>query len=111
MIYKLDKVSFNFLSRIRDIRQIMPGFANKSHFVRSSVIFLPFFSHKVKNQLFVQYSTYGCRNFDGEIFGKKLMMFVDIHNKYLELTLITYENIQKVNHDIFFELTVATCVI
>ena len=40
---------------------------------------------------------YGCRNFDGEIFWKKLMMFVDIHNKYFEQTLLTYENIEKVN--------------
>ena len=29
-------------------------------------------------------------------------MFVDIHNKYLELTLITYEDIQKVKLLIFF---------
>ena len=29
-------------------------------------------------------------------------MFVDIHNKYLELTLITYEDIQKVKWLIFF---------
>ena len=44
----------------------------------------------------------GCRNFDHEIFRKKLMSLVDIHNKYLKLTLITYENIQKVNRVTFF---------
>ena len=49
---------------------------------------------------------YGCRNFDGEIFRKKIMCLVDIINKYLKLTLITYENIQKVNLDIFFDLKV-----
>ena len=38
-------------------------------------------------------------------------MFVDIHDKYIELTLITYENTQKVNQDIFFDLTVSSfCV-
>ena len=31
------------------------------------------------------------------------MMFADIHNQYLELTLITYEDIQKVKWLIFFQ--------
>ena len=34
------------------------------------------------------------------------MTLVDIHHKYLEVTLITYENIQKANWVIFFDLTV-----
>ena len=53
------------------------------------------------NHVFVEYST-GVEISTVKFSEKKLMMFVDIHNKYLELTLITYENIQKVNHDIFF---------
>ena len=50
---------------------------------------------------------YERRNFESEIFQKKLMCLVDIHNKYVKLTLITYENIQKVNVVTFFvDLTV-----
>ena len=63
--------------------------------------FLAFFE-KSKNQFFVEYST-GVEISTVKFSEKKLMMFVDIHNKYLELTLISYEDIQKVKLLIFFQ--------
>ena len=100
MICKLDKVSIRFFvtnpryqTNKTRIRQKIAFFEVKCRFEA--------FSHKAKNPFFVEYST-GVEISTVKFSEKKLMMFVDIHNKYLELTLITYENIQKVNRIIFF---------
>ena len=100
MICELHKVSITFFvdnprywTKNPRIRQKIAFFEVRCHFGA--------FSHKPKNQFFVEYST-GFEISTVKFSGKKLMMFVDIHNKYLELTLITYENIQKVNRIIFF---------
>ena len=66
----------------------------------SSVIFEPF-PTSAKIVFFVEYST-SVEISTVRFSEKKLMGLVDIHNKYLKLTLITYENIQKVNRVTFF---------
>ena len=100
MIGKLGKVSITFFNdnprywtKNPRIRQKIAFFEVRCHFGA--------FSHKPKNQFFVEYST-GVEISTVKFSEKKLMMFVDIHNKYLELTLITYEDIQKVKWLIFF---------
>ena len=105
MICKLEKMYIGFFGKVKDIGRIIPIFAEKSHFSRSSVIFGPFpTSAKI---VFFRRIFYRRRNFDGEIlWKKKLMTLVDIHHKYLEVTLINFENIQKANCVIFFNLTV-----
>ena len=60
---------------------------------------------KSNNQVFVEYST-GVEISTMKFSEKKLMMFLDIHHKYLGLIFITYEDIKKVKWDIFFGLTV-----
>ena len=105
MICKLDKVSlgiFTWFSRYwanrHIIRRKIGFFEVKCHFWA--------FSHKCKNRFFVEYST-GVEISTVKFCEKKLMTLVDIHHKYLEVTLITYENIQKANWVIFFfDLTV-----
>ena len=104
MICKLDKVSIRFFVTNPRYQTNKPRIRQKIAFFEVKCRFEAF-SHKAKNPFFVEYST--CVELSTLKFSeKKLMMFVDIHNKYLELTLITYENIQKVNRDIFFDLTV-----
>ena len=100
MICELHKVSITFfMDNLRywtknpRIRQKIAFFEVRCHFGA--------FPHKPKKQFFVEYST-GFEISTVKFSGKKLMMFVDIHNKYLKLTFITYENIQKVNRIIFF---------
>ena len=73
---------------IQDTGRKILVFAKKSYFSRSGVILDPF-PTSPKNQFFVEYST-GVEISTVKFSEKKLMMFVDIHNKYLELTLITY---------------------
>ena len=100
MICELHKVSITFFNG-------NPRYWTKNPHIRQKIAFFEVrchfgpFSHKPKNQFFVEYST-GVEISTVKFSEKKLMMFVDIHNKYLELTLITYENIQKVNRIIFF---------
>ena len=100
MICKLDTLSIRFFvtnpryqTNKTRIRQKIAFFEVRCHFGP--------FSHKPQNQFFVEYST-GVEISTVKFFETKLMMFVDIHNKYLELTLITYEDIQKVKWLIFF---------
>ena len=100
MICELHKVSITFFVT-------NPRYWTKNPRIRQNIVFFEVrchfgaFSHKPKNQFFVEYST-GFEISAVKFSGKKLMMFVDIHNKYLELTLITYEDIQKVKWLIFF---------
>ena len=61
------------------------------------------FSHKYKNHFFVEYST-GVE-FSTVKFLEKTYESCDIYHKYLEVTLITYENIQC-QTVFFFNLTV-----
>ena len=100
-ICKLDKVSlgiFTWFSKYwanrHIIRRKIGFFEVKCHFWA--------FSHKCKNRFFVEYST-NVEISTMKFSEKKLMCLVDIHNKYLKLTLITYENIQKVNRVTFFQ--------
>ena len=104
MICKLDKVSIRFFVTNPRYQANKPRIRQKIAFFEVKCRFEAF-SHKAKNPFFVEYST-GVEISTVKFSEKKLMMFVDIHNKYLELTLITYENIQKVNRIIFFDLTV-----
>ena len=104
MICKLDKVSIRFFVTNPRYQTNKPRIRQKIAFFEVKCRFEAF-SHKAKNPFFVEYST-GVEISTVKFSEKKLMMFVDIHNKYLELTLITYENIQKVNRDIFFDLIV-----
>ena len=100
MICELHKVSITFFNG-------NPRYWTKNPHIRPKIAFFEVrchfgpFSHKPKNQFFVEYST-GVEISTVKFSEKKLMMFVDIHNKYLELTLITYEDIQKVKWLIFF---------
>ena len=100
MIGKLGKVSITFFrtnprywTNNPHIRQKIAFFEVKCHFWA--------FSHKCKNRFFVEYST-GVEISMVKFSEKKLMMFLDIHHKYLGLILITYEDIKKVKWDIFF---------
>ena len=101
IICELEKMSITFFHTNPRIKTlcISDEIAEKSHFSMSSVIFWLFFTNaKVSfRRIFC-----GCRNFDHEIFRKKLMSLVEIHNKYLKLTFITYENIKKINCIFFF---------
>ena len=101
MICKLDKVSIRFFVTNPRYQANIPRIRQKIAFFEVRYHFGPF-SHKPKNQFFAEYST-GVEISTVKFSEKKLMMFVDIHNKYLELTLITYENIQKVNRNIFLQ--------
>ena len=100
MIGKLGKVSITFFND-------NPRYWTKNPCIRQKIAFFEVrchfgpLSHKPKNQFFAEYST-GVEISTVKFSEKKLMMSVDIHNKCLELTLITYENIQKVNRIIFF---------
>ena len=103
MICKLDKVSIRFFVTNPRYQANKPRIRQKIAFFEVKCRFEAF-SHKAKNPFFVEYST-GVEISTVKFSGKKLMMFVDIHNKYLELTFITYEDIQKVKWLIFFDLT------
>ena len=95
-------------SRVYNVFYDNPRYWTKNPRIRQKAAFFEVrchfgpFSHKPKNQFFAEYST-GVEISTVKFSEKKLMMFVDIHNKYLELTLITYENTQKVNRIIFFQ--------
>ena len=100
MIWELHKVSKTFFNDNPRYWTKNPRIRQKIAFFEVRCHFGPF-SHKPKNQFFAEYST-GVEISTVKFSEKKLMMFVDIHNKYLELTLITYEDIQKVKWLIFF---------
>ena len=100
MIYELGKVSLGIFTWFPRYWTYIPTIGWKIGFFEVKCHFLAF-SHKWKNQFFVEYST-GVEISTVKFCEKKLMMFVDIPNKYLELILITYENIQKINRVIFF---------
>ena len=100
MIYGLGKVSLGIFTWFPKYWTYIPLIGWKIGFFEVKCHFWAF-SHKWKNQFFVEYST-GVEISTVKFCEKKLMMFVDIPNKYLELILITYENIQKINRVIFF---------
>ena len=100
MICKSEKVSITFFDHNLRYWTCNPHIRGKIAFFEVKCHFWAF-SHKCKNRFFVEYST-GVEISTVKFSEKKLMMFVDIHNKYLDPTLITYEDIQKVKWLIFF---------
>ena len=65
----------------------------KSAIYSKNHIFEVKYLFRCKNRLFIEYST-GVEILILE-FSEKCLMIVDIHNNYLEMPFITYENIQK----------------
>ena len=104
MIGKLGKVSITFFHTNPRYWTNNHIFAKISHFLRSSVTFC--FFPQVQKSIFRRIYSTGVEISSVKFSEWKLMMFVDIHNKYLELTLITYDDIQKVKLLIFFDCTV-----
>ena len=100
MICKSEKVSITFFDHNLRYWTCNPHIRWKIAFFEVKCHFWAF-SHKCKNRFFVEYST-GVEISTVKFCEKKLMTLVDIHHKYLEVTLITYENIQKANWLIFF---------
>ena len=100
MICKSEKVSITFFDHNLRYWTCNPHIRWKIAFFEVKCHFWAF-SHKCKNRFFVEYST-GVEISTVKFCEKKLMTLVDIHHKYLEVTLITYENIQKANCVTFF---------
>ena len=100
MICELEKVSITFFDHNLRYWTYISRNRRKIAFFEVNCHFLSFF-HRCQNRFFAEYSA-GVEISTMKFSEKKLMSLVDIHNKYLKLTPITYENIQKVKWLIFF---------
>ena len=100
MFYELEKVSISNFKPIPRYRTCKLRIHGNIAFFGVKCHFWPF-SHKKKNQFFVEYST-GIEISTKIFYEKKLMDVVDISYKYLGLTPKSKKDIKKVNRVIFF---------